>query len=91
MADILDRIVGRIGALVPDTPRDVLTRVEAELRAEFGGCDGGYIARRPAFLRGVQIANALQAGASVAEVLQRGIAPASSSYRIMARPLQRRR
>ena len=91
MADLLDRILQRVGELAPVVPGDVLTRVEFDLRAELGGCDGGYIASRSSWRRSVQMGQNLQAGSSVSQVVKSAGCHRATAYRILAKPIKRPR
>lgn len=88
MADLLDRILQRVGELAPVVAGDVLTRVEMALRAELGGSDGGYIASRSSWRRSVLIGQKLQAGASISQVVRDAGCHRATTYRILARPIK---
>lgn len=90
MADLLDRILQRVGELAPVVPGDVLTRLEFDLRAELGGCNGGYIASRSSWRRSVQIGQSLQAGRPLAEAISAAGIQRRQGYNILNRPLTKR-
>lgn len=89
MADIVDRILGRVSELAPDLRRDVLAQVDIELRAELGGCNGGYIAKRPAEQRAWVIGQSLQAGAPLGECFAAAGTTRRHGYKILQRQLRK--
>lgn len=89
MADILDRILGRVSELAPDLRPDVLAQVNVELRAEMGGCNGGYIAKRPADRRAWVIGQHLQAGAPLADCFAAAGIQRRQGHNILQRPLRK--
>jgi hypothetical protein len=90
MADILDRVLERLQALAPDVPRPALTALEAQLRAELGGCEAGYIAKRQTLQRQHALGQALAQGQTPAQAFATAGVARRTGFRLMARPLQRR-
>jgi hypothetical protein len=90
MADLLDRILQRVSTLAPDVPGDVLTRVEVDLRAELGGTDGGYIARRPALRHAETLGLKLRTGVPLDEAIKACGIKRRQGYNILSRPLTKR-
>lgn len=78
-------------AMAPGVPRDVWEQVQVSVRAEVGGTDGGYIRKDPAARRAHGLGQALRTGASVSQAMQMAGVPQSTAYRILSRPLTRRR
>jgi len=85
MADLLDRILQRVGDLA-HVPAEVRDRVEVELRQELGGTDGGYIAKRPALRHAVTMGAQLQAGQSIPQAIQACGLKRRQGYKILGRP-----
>lgn len=90
MADILDRMLQRLQALAPEVQEPRLTALEAQLRAELGGCEAGYIAKRPALQRQHALGQALQAGLAPADAFAATGIARSTGFRLIGRPLRRR-
>lgn len=91
MADILDRILNTLSQVAPDISADALTATEARLRFEFGGCDGGYIAKRPALQRSTVIGQQLRQGASLEQAVQAAGIKRRQGFNLLAKPVLRRR
>lgn len=90
MADILDKLIDTLREQMPDMPADRLRVLEVRMRSEHGGCEAGYIAKRPALQRAVQLGHQLQAGVPVGQAIQAvGISRRHGS-RILNRPLTTR-
>lgn len=91
MADILDRILHTLAQVAPDIPADAITATEARIRFEFGGCDGGYIAKRPALQRAVVIGQQLRQGANLAQAVQAAGVKRRQGFNLLAKPVRRPR
>ena len=88
MADLLDRILQRVGDLA-QVPIDVRQRVEVEIRQELGGTDGGYIAKRPALRQAVAMGAQLQAGVPLGQAMRNAGCSRSTGYRILGKSARR--
>lgn len=91
MADILDKLISHLRTQMPELPHERLAFAEAMVRAEMGGCDGGYIARRPAMQRQVAIGQQLAAGATLSQAFQAAGVSRRHGYRLAGKPLRAKR
>lgn len=90
MADILDKLISNLRQQIPELPAERLQFAEAMVRAEMGGCEGGYIAKRPALQRQVAMGQALRTGGSVSQAFAAAGVSERHGYRLLSRPLRRR-
>lgn len=91
MADILDKLIDNLRHHMPELPHERLQFAEAMVRAELGGCEGGYIAKRPAFQRQVALGAALQTGGTLGQAFAAAGVSERHGFRLLARPLRRPR
>lgn len=93
VADIVDDFLTRLSQHAPELPADVATRIEADIRSQWGGTDRGYIRKLPAahtpaarMARRTQaLAQGLAAGHDLASVFQAAGVPRCTGYRLMRR------
>lgn len=91
MADALDRVLELMQALVPELTPERRQAAEVHLRGQLGGCEFGYVAKRPTLQRGVRMGQALQQGAAIGQVVMAEKCHRATAYRVLARPLKRPR
>lgn len=90
MADILDRILHALAQAAPGIAPEAILLTEATLRQEFGGCEGGYIAKKPMLQKAVKLGQRLQAGESIAAAVHAAGLSRRHGYRILSRPITKR-
>ena len=91
VADILDRLLHALAQAAPGIAPEAILLTEATLRQEFGGCEGGYIAKRAPLQRAVKLGQHLQSGATLQQAISAAGCTKSTGYRIMSRPIKRAR
>jgi hypothetical protein len=91
MADVLDRVLDLVQQVLPELTPERRPIVEVHLRGQLGGCEFGYMAKRPALARGVRMGQALQQGISISQAVQAETCHRATAYRILAKPLKRPR
>ena len=87
MADVLDRVLKLVAAELPEVRADRLLQVEVSLRAELGGTEAGYIAKRPTLMRISRMGHALQHGLPLGDAIQAAGVRRRQGYNILKRPL----
>lgn len=91
MADFLDRVLQHLAQTLPDLTPELRLKAELQIRQVEGGIEAGYIAKRPALLRGMRMGQALQEGADISQVVMSEKCHRATAYRVLARPLKLRR
>ena len=90
VADILDRLLHSLAQAAPGIAPEAILLTEATLRQEFGGCEGGYIAKKPMLQNAVRLGQRLQAGESIRAAVESSGLSRRHGYRILARPISKR-
>lgn len=91
MADALDRLLELMQQVVPELTPERRHAAEVHVRGQLGGCELGYVAKRPALMRGARMGQALQQGAAISQVVMAEKCHRATAYRVLARPLKRAR
>lgn len=69
MADIVSDFLERLQTLAPDIPQQTRQVLEAQIRHQWGGTEP-YVARRPAWMHSIKVAESLRSRKTVSQAIQ---------------------
>jgi len=90
MADLLDRVLQRVAAEVPELSGDRLLRIQVDVRNDLAGSIG-QIGSRPALRHELALSQQLSAGVAISQAFKAAGISRSTGYRILSKPARSQR